>query len=208
MQSKRDCSFSFWWQNALNKFWETITKSKNTNFTQWKYNQVPKYQGSPSESREYLKDLNGPCNLSPNEAKRNPSGKEANRLNNNKNLWQPLSKCKRVITKSTGRSKNPRLLRKARCTKPLDALGLKCEIDGKRQTPEGWRSKTRQTRIKNTPVIEKDVARYKSKLRGLENKKTRKVDRLGATVKLQLALLRDWRRLSLSNLCQLARLLG
>ena len=66
--------------------------------------------------------------------------------------------------------RRPKILRKARCTKPLDALGLKCEIDRKRQTLEGWRSKTSQTRIKHTPVIEKDVARYKSKLRGFENK--------------------------------------
>jgi len=94
----------------------------------------------------------------------------------------------KVITKSTGRSKNPILLRKARRTRPLDALGLGCEIDGKRQTPEGWRLETSETRIKHTPAIEKDVARYKSKLRGLANKQTGKVDRHGATVRLKLAL--------------------
>ena len=60
-------------------------------------------------------------------------------------------------------------------------------MDRKRQTPEGWRSKTNQTRIKHTPVIEKDVAKYKSKLRGLEDKRTGKVGRPGATVRLQLA---------------------
>ena len=34
----------------------------------------------------------------------------------------------------------------------------------------GRRSKTSQTRIKHTPVIEKDEEKYKSKLRGLEDK--------------------------------------
>jgi len=38
--------------------------------------------------------------------------------------------------------------------------------------------------LKHTPVIEKDVARYKSKLRGLANKQTGKVDRHGTTVRL------------------------
>ena len=69
---------------------------------------------------------------------------------------------RKAITRLAGQSKNPKLPREVRHTRPLDALGLRCEIDGKRQTTEGQKSKTNQTRIKHTPVIEKDVANCKS----------------------------------------------
>lgn len=47
---------------------------------------------------------------------------------------------------------------------------------------------TSQTRIKNTPTIGKDVARYKSKLRGLARKQTGKLYRSGTTFRLKLVL--------------------
>jgi len=56
---------------------------------------------------------------------------------------------------------------------------------GKHPKDGGWKTVRQGSK---TPAIEKDVARYKSKLRGLANKQTGKVDRPGATVRLQLAL--------------------
>ena len=65
----------------------------------------------------------------------------------------------KAITRLTGRSKNPKLPWEARHTRPLDALGLRCEIDGKRQTPGGQRLQASQTGLKHTLATEKEVAK-------------------------------------------------
>ena len=110
------------------------------------------------------------CDLSSNKARMKSKQEKASHSEINQNTSTITEQVQKAITKSTGQSRNPKLLRKARHTQPLDALGLRCEIDGKRQTPGGQRLQTSQTGLKHTPVTEKDVEKCKSKLRKQANK--------------------------------------
>ncbi len=46
-------------------------------------------------------------------------------------------------------------------TRPLDALGIGCEINREKQTPGGWELKTSQTMIQHTPATVKVKAKCK-----------------------------------------------
>ena len=112
-------------------------------------------QSNPQDSKTVLQtkkkiqDFYELCNLSSNEAKRNPSEKTNHSKINQKgfdNHWESArSNHKDWIIKEP---KTP--TEGSTHTRPLDALRLGCEIDGKRQTPEGWRLENSQTRIKNS----------------------------------------------------------
>lgn len=119
-----------------------------------------------------------------------------------------IEQVQKVITKLTGWTWKPRLQRKAQHTQPLDAQGPGCEIDANRQTPEGRRLETSQTRINNTLTTGKNAVGHKSKFRKLASKQTIKADRPGVTVKLKTMLIKHWRELSVCRLRQPVRLSG
>ena len=129
-------------ENKRNNLRNDIKRAKQTNFTQW-HQQSDLKSTKVSQNREKVPKV--PMDRviwAQSKTKRNLSAEKNNHPKITIKRWTTTKRMWRNNQRIDWTNKTPKLLRRARCTKPLDALGLK--------TWNRWRKENNQRTKENS----------------------------------------------------------